>query len=50
MRPLAVMASVVSGFLLGGRLKVSLQYEHRWEWFDTQVDNDFLAIQIQGRI
>ena len=40
----------VSGFMLQGRIKLTLQYEHRHEFMDAQEDNDWLAIQLQGRI
>ena len=38
------------GYFLQGRIKLMLQYEHRHEWFEDQVRNDYLAVQVQGRI
>jgi hypothetical protein len=44
------ISGAVSGYLLRGRIKLSLEYQHRHEWFETQVPNDYLALQLQGRI
>ncbi len=44
------IGGAVNGYFLRGRIKLSLQYEHRHEWFDPQVGNDYLALQLQGRI
>jgi hypothetical protein len=44
------IGGAVNGYFLRGRIKLSLEYEHRREWFDPQVSNDWLALQLQGRI
>ncbi len=44
------VSGAINGYMLRGRIKLSLQYEHRHEWFDEQVRNDFFGIQLQGRI
>ena len=50
MDDLWAITAAVNGYFLQGRIKLTLQYELRREWTEEQVDNDFLAIQIQGRI
>jgi hypothetical protein len=44
------VSAAVNGYLLQGRLKLTLLYQHRHEWFGEQVNNDYLALQLQGRI
>ena len=50
MNDLWAISGSINGYMLRGRIKLSLQYEHRHEWFDDQVRNDFFAIQLQGRL
>ena len=50
MRDLWAITAAVNGYMLRGRIKLTLEYQHRHESFEEQVPNDYLGIQLQGRI
>lgn len=43
------VAGSASLLLLGNRLKAQVEYVHRHQWYEPQVSDDHVALQVQGR-